>query len=760
MKIPRLKNINSDTLGSLIKQISEYKVEPDVDVEMLYNCSIVEVKCTKIKKLLRNKDPFLKYVLLINNNENILELDLEDAVEISKMLKQIMSTQIAHKSDITHEIVKLCLKKIRTSDIKAYIRILGTLDLNSDHICKLRKFFGYDTIYKAYKSIIGDIYTADYTVNEIGLIMSLLNNEKLCFSQSLDTFRRLNEYVSKEMFDKNLISCCIVLMSIVKYIPNVVTDKQNFLNGMLNYILNIFFERTNFNFYNQRDTDVLLNTIQTLCSVSCVQNSSYKLKIGFIRKCIFNIRQFLDSNSSIYEETMSFIAILRALGTFIDLCYETVSDKDTKKGRFKVVFLGNYNERNDVVSETANYVTSESVEFIDTILTLLTSDFIDDLEKYKLPENVCLGYNDNELAKKRFISAKYSTLDKIANVKKISINRVFFYNDIYAQKHPKYIFCNIDKLKKQISWSDLIILATHSKSKAEYIPLLLDECFIDTSEHLSYVLLFIFSIKDDFDTLLFLTVSLTKLDCFNDTEKYREILIYIYLNYIDEEDVRISKSRIYIIKRILQTPNMIEPFISSLVEDLKKEKREIHKNLYPFLYFLIFNLKKIDDKLFFEIYQYIGSEIKNTVEIEKLKKDLNKTNENSFIEDKVEKIDINREDIVVLRTNKTKHDKTIQKVFSNESLNISLLIHLLVIYKPSEEEINSVYSFDNFWQCVAVCSYFKLEKLPEDFIFKNQFNFVLNCNNKERKQIKMLLEKPKKSKYLKCYKILKRLSKL
>lgn len=737
-----MKRPHSKTVKSLLDDNSIYEIETNLanlHIEKFHNGKLKEIKCKKIKALLRNKDPYVKYHLLVNIKAERIDLDEDDVNELSRILETINSMQLTPSLSVRDRILDLCLNKFKIQSIKGHIKILSIFDLDDDQIDKLRKYFGYDMIYKAFKDIIRDIYIIDYTVREIGLAMRLLNNEKLCYSQTLDTFSRLSEYLTKEIFDRNLISCCVVLTAIIVYSPNMVADKQDFLNGMIAYLLSIFFERSNFVFYNQRDTDILLNTIEALCKTACVQNSSYKLKIGFVRKCVFNIMLYMESSSSIYEEIMSFIATLRSLGYFIDLCYETVSDKDTQAGRFKVVVLGNDDQSKTKDKANEKVVTSESVGFIDTILTLIPHSLIEDLMKYRLPDNICLGYDDNEIAKRRFISAKYFSLDNIAKIKNVNINRVDFYNDVYAQSHPIYIFSNLNRLRNQISWSDLIILATHSEKKAEYIHLLLDGFYTKNIEHLSYIFLFVFSLKDDFDSLLLLTKNLTEVKVFDKIEKYWEILIYIYHTYRNVDDNRVKKTRLFIIKKMIETKEMLLKSLEILINDLQKEEIEINNNIYPLLYYLIFNLKKIDKNLFSRIYKFIIKNIK-----------IGGCEGESEI---IEETNTKKDEYVKL---KILSKKFRDKIFTNETLNVSLLIHLMIVYKPTEDEIMSVFSFDNFFHNVAVSLYFKKECKSEDFIARNLFNFLLKCSNKHRRHLKIIFERHKKSKFLKCYNFLKK----
>jgi hypothetical protein len=50
-------------------------------------------------------------------------------------------------------------------------------------------------------------------------------------------------------------------------------------------------------------------------------------------------------------------------------------------------------------------------------------------------------------------------------------------------------------------------------------------------------------------------------------------------------------------------------------------------------------------------------------------------------------------------------------------------------------------------------------KLPEDVLKLCLFDFVLNCTAKQRKQIRILFTKYKKSKYYRSFKFLQKLSK-
>ncbi|EOB12631.1 hypothetical protein NBO_389g0002, partial [Nosema bombycis CQ1] len=556
--------------------------------------------------------------------------------------------------------------------IHGIIKILSNFNLSENNIEDIRKAFGYNVIYKTYKNIIENIYLKHYTREELGLVMKLLDNEKLSFSRSLDTFNRLNEYISNNIIDKNLTSCCIVLMSIIEHSPSMINDKKIFLNSMLTYLINILFERSNFVFYDQHDTDIIIKTIETLCEVDSVKLSSYDFKVGLIRRCLFNLDLFFESNSSIYEEVMSFIAILRSLGIFLDLCYNTKSLENQDKNRFKIYVLKKKNSKGADSSDTIEF---ETTGFINKISDLITSKFINDLEKYKLPDNLCLGYKDDELAKIRFISAKFYVLNTVAKITDILINRVHFYNDVYAQTKPKFIFDNISNLKSQISWSDLIILATNSPSKFDFILILLDPFYIQNLEHFSYIFLFVFSLKEDYTSILFLTKKLVKLNEFLDVEKYWEILIYIFIHYLEINDERMSKTRFYIIKKCIDHKERLQNILKILVRDCNKDNILINDNLYPLLFFIIFNLDNIDTEIFFDCYNFIVTQLN----------DDNKTLETSecdIINDKIEEMCIHDRTYIILKTQNYKRDDNLFNKLNRKTLNVSLLIQLMSIYKP------------------------------------------------------------------------------
>ncbi|EOB11448.1 hypothetical protein NBO_1174g0001 [Nosema bombycis CQ1] len=213
-----------------------------------------------------------------------------------------------------------------------------------------------------------------------------------------------------------------------------------------------------------------------------------------------------------------------------------------------------------------------------------------------------------------------------------------------------------------------------------------------------------------------------------------------------------SKTRLYIIKKCINHKDRLQNILKILIRDCNKDKILINVNLYPLLFFIIFNLDNIDTELFFDCYNFIVTQLN----------DDNKTLETSecdIINDKIEEMCIHDRTYIILRTQNYKRDDNLFSKLNQKTLNVSLLIKLMSIYKPTVDEIKKLFSFNSFYHCMAVSIYMISNKLPEDVLKICLFDFVLNCTAKQRKQIRILFKKYKKSKYYRSFKFLQKLSK-
>ncbi|TBT99943.1 hypothetical protein CWI36_1795p0010 [Hamiltosporidium magnivora] len=394
-------------------------------------------------------------------NRNILE-------KLNELLQMVSMT----RNVIEIEYKKICLEFIKNhiinnDNIDIIITVLGHLDLNDHEIMYFRKFFGYSKIYNYYKNVNKMIFEKYFTTEELIVLIRLLDNHELCFVQLLPAITRINEYVTDSVVEKNIVSCCIILNSVILGSPKSFKDKDDYVISTISFLTNIFYDSKNFTFINLEDAKIILLTINNL--TNSIKNNSRisNLSFGIYNESLEIYEQMTKGHTTVLEEYIVIGCLIKLIGIFYMVSYDIgcrMHDTD---------YLFNLIQDSDI--EKPQYINDTEWKNI--------YDF--------------------------FLSHKYETLDLIyPSTLEVIFKSDVLYLHLIKCSTPYDALLPLKNMLKEVDWSLLIALACSDK-RSEYIRFLFNPVFFknNATEHYEYIHIFIEAAfkNNDYDILLILT---------------------------------------------------------------------------------------------------------------------------------------------------------------------------------------------------------------------------------------------------------------
>ncbi|KHN69050.1 hypothetical protein M896_100340 [Ordospora colligata OC4] len=405
-----------------------------------------------VTDILSIHDVYIKYFLLTNIPLEPVQGSKEILDQLKSFFKQYNRSQTIFHIEFSIAMADFVKRSIIPGDIEDFVCCMSELNLSSIDLEYYRKHFGYSQTYNLYKSIIKRIFSCRFSHKEIGLTMLLLDNQSMCFKRLLPIFKRLTVYATDNIIDKNLVACCIALKAVIVYIPQSVSQKHTYIISLLTYLSGIVTNCMSFAFINEHDADEVLSTIHLLAGLDMDKESKLVLK-GMLKTIVFGLNVFATKMPNTYEEVFAAICALEILPAI-----------------------------HHAIGQTAEFSYAYPI-----------------LHDISVPQMNYLAMHELSHIKDRFLCAKYKSMQTLYACKTIGddfeLDRVVFYNDIVNARHPSKIFEVLGHLKAQMHWDDLIVFACHPGNQHECLPLVFDNTFFANVEHISYISLFIGSIK-------------------------------------------------------------------------------------------------------------------------------------------------------------------------------------------------------------------------------------------------------------------------
>ncbi|AFN83744.1 hypothetical protein EROM_091280 [Encephalitozoon romaleae SJ-2008] len=429
--------------------------------------------------------------------------------------------------DFNQKMIELIRKTIVPVEMEDFISSASELELSDGDLEYYRGYFGYSQTYSLYKSMIRRIFSCGFSYKEIGLVIALLDNEAMCFKRLLPIFTRLTTYVKHNILDKNIVACCIALRSVLTYIPSTMNGKDEYILSLISYLTGIVSRHTSFVFINEKDADEIISTIDLLTRF-CFAVDVSRISSGILKEIIFHLETLSNGKMALYEEIFAIICILE---TIPSVCRLVV-------GFTEIDFSSAYSLVQRLVLSRADHGGSDEWN----------------------------GIHD------RFLVAKYRSLEAL-HPWKAEFDRIMFYNDVESAKHPSKVLRSLKSLKKDVSWSDMIVFACHPGQQEEWLQFMFDDFFVRSPDHLVYIELFVGSIGDRADLLLYSGYLLLRSFEHIEAEKKWSVLVDLFLRNIQSQDQRAVRLRCIISDYICCSKSLEQRsiFLKAFIERLQKD---------------------------------------------------------------------------------------------------------------------------------------------------------------------------------------------
>lgn len=457
-----------------------------------------ETSLPSLVEILDVPDVYVRYFLLTNVDVPVVEDDGEVLRKLKGFFHEFLCSDPVAEVDFSRNMLGLVARKVRITSMEEFICCISELDFSSVDLEYYRKFFGYSQIYSLYKSMIKRVFSCRFNHREIGLVMLLLDNETLCFRKLLPIFSRLTKYVKDNIIDKNIVACCIVLRSVLTYIPGTMCGKDEYVMSLLSYLVGIVSQHVSFVFINEKDADEIISTIEVLTGYG-FDTDVGKVALGAFIETMFNLETLLQSRTAIYEEIFAVVCMLEVV---------------------------------PVVYRLFRRFSSMEYDF---------SNAYNTIQEAGICRMSHVGEGEWSHISDKFLVAKFKSLDELHREGGGLFNRVTFYNEISKAKHPSRILRVVDNMKDDVSWGDIIVLACSPHGQEEYLRFLFDDFFMHKAEHLAYVALFIDSIGDRPDLLLYSGYLLLRSPESPGVEKRWELLADLYVRHVGSGDQRLIR---------------------------------------------------------------------------------------------------------------------------------------------------------------------------------------------------------------------------
>ncbi|ADM12213.2 uncharacterized protein Eint_090840 [Encephalitozoon intestinalis ATCC 50506] len=480
-----------------------------------------------IADILSIPDIYVRYFLLVNLPISAEEGTSQIMKELKAFFKEFAEAEKIVEVDFDQKMSEFVKKAIIPVGMEDFVGCISELGLSHIDLEYYRGYFGYSQTYSLYKSMIKRIFSCGFSHKEIGLVMLLLDNETMCFKRLLPMFSRLTTYVTRNLLDKNIVACCIVLQSVLKYIPDTMNGRDEYVLSLISYLVDIVSRHTSFMFINEKDAGEIISTIDLLSRFHFTTSVS-KTSSGILKEVIFRLESLSSGSMSLYEEVFAVVCVLETIPSICRLL----------EGSAGFNFSSAYS--------SLQGLTLQRVEQV--------------------------GLDEWDRIHNRFLVAKYRSLESL-HPWKTSFDRIMFYNDIERARHPSKVLRVLESLKRDISWSDMIVFACHPGLQEEWLAFMFDSLFVKNPEHLVYIELFVESIGSQPDLLLYSGYLLIKIFGHIETEKKWNILVDLFLRNIQSLDQRTIRLRCIISDYISSLGSEEEKsiFLNAFVGRLQKD---------------------------------------------------------------------------------------------------------------------------------------------------------------------------------------------
>lgn len=504
------------------------------------------------------------------------------------------------------------LMKIRPESITEHIRCIAHFDdIDLDYY---RKYFGYSKIYECFTESVSDLYSKAPSAKHLKCLIRLLQNDKLVYKNLQPVIARISKYVEEDLVDSNIGVCCSVLDAIVD--TGAVHFSDVIILSLISYLTKILHTPQNFMFLSRGSTDTIVSTIRTLSKAGITDASLKRNSFGLLRECLGKVEEY--RQSTIYEEVLVLVCMMEVSRSLFKIAWELgnrnfpfikadslnflVYQEATKK----TVDIENSGELEQNVEKTVINVQSDKEG--------IRVDIQDFSEYMSSTDGRDTGRIHREKAQllqlqTRFLEAKYQFIDSLCGKHEL-FDRTTFYSDLSHIPDPLKLFLSIDNLKPAINWSDMIVCACNSSSRASYIPLLFDEAYIHQKTHRQYVELYLDSIGDDPILLLYFAKAAALSD-------YAPIVSYLFLKRNSSSTATDRRAQAIILEHINQHPEdgaESSEKLESLAIEILNSLNDVILNKKMALLFMVLASKRLSLKTQLFLYTQIKKTMKNGVE--------------------------------------------------------------------------------------------------------------------------------------------------
>lgn len=483
----------------------------------------------KLLKILSGSDVCVMFCKLRSIDAR-MSLDQEVMMRLYQFVQKFCESGYFIENDFQPFLTRF-LKNVDTPAIDLHIKCLSYADeIDLDHY---RGLFSYSKVYKLFTDAIKGIFTEEVECRYLSLLIKLLNNSKLAYKSMLPIIKKLGLYIDQGIAERNIVGCCIALISIVENCSELVSEVL--VASLISYLVQMLYEPQSYIFLDYRSSKILSTTVKMLCGFKFRNVDARMASVGLAREAVQNIKEY--SRSTVYEEAMVVVIMTEILSDLFKLGvrYGNTSFDFVGEDLFNFMVAERHkdNSNNPEFKSRAPSIRFES-----------SPDYPDTLDVH-FERPFTHNYNAQfQTLRDDFIASKYAFLDHFG---KARYDRIVFYNDLSKIENPERLFRALDHIKSCIDWSDLIVYACNSPSKEFYVPFLFDGYFISQSNHAVYLNIFLKNLESSTESNRRVLVYCTK---YAIKRKLMSLLSSIYLIGLEEEDNVSRKRREMILKFI------------------------------------------------------------------------------------------------------------------------------------------------------------------------------------------------------------------
>lgn len=642
--------------------------------DKISNEDITNINITEIFKIFEFTDLYLQYFILTKNKTEKITINSFSAHKVGEMIRNVKKTTIIryNQLDLDNTMIKwLKLNLSNFTNTKDIISILNELNLNQKDKNFFRQYFGYNIIYKEYKKLIDDASTEN-----LQILLVLLDNNKICYNKLLEIYQKLNYYLENNILDKNFIFCCKFLYFLLEYdFKMFYEDYKEFLLGFSIYLFDLLYLQDTIRIFEIQDIKYIVKLIKIIYPIG-----SSKYKKGIYIKSLERLNTLF---TNIYEDTIMLIFILEIF---------CMTDEF--------------------------YASNDSLDLLHN-----------QLEAFQLSP-LFKTYKDYDFISLSFFKYKYKILNKLKVILEKSYDKLNVYNDLYHNDtNSCVILYHLNDTAFYGLLDNLIILINNSNDKIQYINILFDKL---KEDDLSYLYLYLQAIKENHKHVLYFTIYFLQMHV-TLHRNYFEMLILIYFNFIDENDVYICRTRIKILDFISKTDKI---YIDIIIKEIKKYKNK-NKNIFILIYFVIKSIKRISKEEFIFLYKYLLDDLEKSIKNNVKDLHKNKDSQKNNIKDLHKNKDSQKNTVTCSVGEDTFSYQVDTTKYRFKYFYYKLALDLLTIY-DSTDKIELI-NFTNFHNYTIILLYYQKLNSGYDLIKQDLFKYVFLCSKKERKFLYKLI---------------------